>query len=78
MSPASMAAVTSRRCSRQLPIFAWSEVLAKAELPGRDDVGAMRLRTVATSDKPVRRFLRQAPAEDYDHAVLLDLDYCWC
>ena len=35
-------------------VFAWSEVLAKAELPGRDDVGALRLRTVATKDQPVR------------------------
>src|SRR6185295_6440451 len=30
--------------------LAWSEVLAKSELPGRSDVGALRLRTVATAD----------------------------
>ena len=29
-------------------VFAWSEVLGKSELPGRSDVGALRLRTVAT------------------------------
>ena len=33
-------------------VFAWSEVLAKAELPGRSDVGALRLRTIATKDQP--------------------------
>ena len=37
-------------------VFAWSEVLAKAELPGRDDVGALRLRTVATQRPAVRGF----------------------
>ena len=41
-------------------VFAWSEVLAKAELPGRPDVGALRLRTVATKDQPVRGFPAQA------------------
>jgi 2-methylfumaryl-CoA hydratase len=55
-------------------VFAWSEVLAKSELPGRDDVGALRLRTVATSDKPCADFPYKS-GEDYDPAVLLDLDY---
>jgi len=55
-------------------IFAWSEVLAKAELPGRSDVGALRLRTVATNDKPCRDFPLKT-GDDYDPAVLLDLDY---
>ena len=35
-----------------MTVFAWSEVLARAELPGRHDVGALRLRTVATKDRP--------------------------
>ena len=35
-----------------LTVFAWSEVLDKATLPERDDVGALRLRTVATKDQP--------------------------
>ncbi len=55
-------------------VFAWSEVLAKAALPGRDDVGALRLRTVATKDRPCRDFPYKA-GDDYDPAVLLDLDY---
>jgi 2-methylfumaryl-CoA hydratase len=55
-------------------VFAWSEVLAKAELQGRDDVGAMRLRTVATSDRPCADFPYKT-GDDYDPFVLLDLDY---
>jgi 2-methylfumaryl-CoA hydratase len=67
-------------------VFAWSEVLASAELPGRKDVGALRLRTIATKDKPCADFPYKpalGPAEggtrgsgdDYDPAVILDLDY---
>ena len=55
-------------------VFAWSEVLAKADLPNRSDVGALRLRTVATSDKPCSDFPLKI-GDDYDPAVLLDLDY---
>jgi 2-methylfumaryl-CoA hydratase len=55
-------------------VFAWSEVLAASELPGRDDVGALRLRTVATKDRPCADFPYKT-GEDYDAAVLLDLDY---
>ncbi|HLH89611.1 MAG TPA: MaoC family dehydratase [Xanthobacteraceae bacterium] len=55
-------------------VFAWSQVLARAELPGRTDVGAMRLRTVATKDKPCADFPDKT-GKDYDPAVILDLDY---
>jgi 2-methylfumaryl-CoA hydratase len=55
-------------------VFAWSEVLDKSELPGRSDVGALRLRTVATCDRPCADFPFKA-GDDYDPAVLLDLDY---
>ncbi len=54
-------------------VFAWSEVLAASELPGRDDVGALRLRTVATTDRTCADFPYKN-GEDYDPAVLLDLD----
>jgi 2-methylfumaryl-CoA hydratase len=55
-------------------VFAWTEVMARAELSGRVDVGALRLRTIATKDHPCAEFpLRQDGA---DHpAVILDLDY---
>lgn len=55
-------------------VFAWSEVLDKASLPGREDVGALRLRTIATKDRPCADF----PANhggSYDPAVILDFDY---
>ena len=55
-------------------VFAWSEVLAKAELPSRGDVGALRLRTVAAKDQPCADFPYKSGA-DYDPAVILDLDY---
>lgn len=57
-----------------LTVFAWSEVLAKAELPTRTDVGALRLRTIATKDKPCADFPLKAGDAD-DPAVILDLDY---
>ena len=55
-------------------VFAWSEVLTMSELPGRDDVGAMRLRTVATEDRPCPDFPYKT-GDEYDPAVMLDLDY---
>lgn len=53
-------------------LFAWSEVLDRAEL--REDVGALRLRLVAAKNHACADFpLRQ---EEHDHpAVILDLDY---
>jgi 2-methylfumaryl-CoA hydratase len=57
-----------------LTVFAWSEVLATADLPGRTDVGALRLRTIATKDRPCGDFPLKS-GDDYDPAVILDLDY---
>jgi 2-methylfumaryl-CoA hydratase len=55
-------------------VFAWTEIVARAELSGRTDVGALRLRTVATKDHPCADFPLKSGNED-DPAVLLDLDY---
>jgi 2-methylfumaryl-CoA hydratase len=55
-------------------VFAWSEVLAIAELPRRNDVSALRLRTIATKDRPCEDFPLKN-GNDYDPAVILDLDY---
>jgi 2-methylfumaryl-CoA hydratase len=49
-------------------------VLAKSELPGRRHVGALRSRTIATRDRPCEDFPFKS-GEDYDPAILLDLDY---
>ncbi|MBG0796692.1 MaoC family dehydratase [Methylocystis sp. L43] len=56
-------------------VFAWSEVLEKAEIPGRQDIGALRLRLVATKDKPCADFPLYGADGKPDPAVLLDLDY---
>jgi 2-methylfumaryl-CoA hydratase len=56
-------------------IYAWSQVIAKLALPGRSDVGALRLRTVATKDRPCADFPLMTPEGAYDPAVILDLDY---
>jgi 2-methylfumaryl-CoA hydratase len=55
-------------------VFAWSEVLDKQPLPARSDVGALRIRTVATKDKPATLFPDKV-GEEYDPAVILDFDY---
>jgi len=55
-------------------VFAWSEILAKTHVPGREDVGALRVRTVATKDKPCADFPLKVGQDD-DPAVILDLDY---
>jgi len=55
-------------------VFAWSEVLAKSDVPKREDVGAIRLRTVATKDQPCNDFPYKNGEND-DPSVILDLDY---
>ena len=54
-------------------IFAWSEVLDRRPLAGRDDLGALRLRTIATKDLPCAAFPTEETAAP--GAVVLDLDY---
>lgn len=55
-------------------VYAWSEVLEQAEV-GREDCGALRLRLVATKDRPCADFpLRDAEGR-YVPEVLLELDY---
>lgn len=56
-------------------VFAWSEVLDKAVCPGRTDVGALRLRTVATKDHPPADFPLRGEDGKYLPHVVLDLDY---
>jgi 2-methylfumaryl-CoA hydratase len=38
-------------------VFAWSEILETADVPGRSDVGALRIMTRATRDLPCAEFL---------------------
>lgn len=55
-------------------VYAWSEVVDKAGIEGRDDVGAVRLRLVAAKDHPCADFPDKT-GETYHPAVVLDLDY---
>jgi 2-methylfumaryl-CoA hydratase len=55
-------------------VFAWSEVRETAVLPGREDVGALRLRTIATKNRPCADFPLNE-GDGYDPSVVLDLDY---
>jgi 2-methylfumaryl-CoA hydratase len=55
-------------------VFAWSQVMATAEIPGRKDVGALQLRTIATKDRPCSEFPLKAGNDD-DPSVILDIDY---
>lgn len=56
-------------------VYAWSEVLGKIPLPSRSDVGALRLRTVATKDCACGAFPDRDAEGKYDPAVVLDFDY---
>jgi 2-methylfumaryl-CoA hydratase len=54
-------------------VYAWSEVLGKIGLS--NGVGALRLRLVATKDKPCADFPDKNAAGEYDPSVILDFDY---
>jgi 2-methylfumaryl-CoA hydratase len=55
-------------------IYAWSEILEKEAIPGRDDVGALRVKTIAAKNHPCADF--PGKTEDgYHESVMLDLDY---
>jgi 2-methylfumaryl-CoA hydratase len=53
-------------------VYAWSEVLDKADLGA---AGALRLRLVATKDKPCGDFPLKTAAGEDDPAMILDFDY---
>jgi 2-methylfumaryl-CoA hydratase len=54
-------------------VFAWSQVLDKAEL--RPDLGALRLRLVATKNLPCNAFPDKNAEGQYPENVILDFDY---
>ncbi len=55
-------------------IYAYSEVLDRLDLPGRHDVGALRLRLVATKNRQAAGFPYKQD-DKYEDGVVLDLDY---
>lgn len=56
-------------------IYAWSEVLDKVAMPGHPDLGALRLRMVATKDRSCEDFPLKGVDGKYDASVVLDFDY---
>ncbi len=56
-------------------IYAWSEVVDKAQAGTSNDWGFLRLRTVATKDRACADFPDKQADGSYDPAVILDLDY---
>lgn len=56
-------------------IYAWSEVVGKTELTGREDIGALRLRTIAVKNRNAAEFPLMADENTYEDGVILDLDY---
>lgn len=55
-------------------IYAWSEVLDQDEIFGRMDVGALRVRLVATKNRPCNEFPYKDDEGRYVDGVILDLD----
>ena len=56
-------------------VYAWSEVLDVIEVPGRTDLGALRLRLVALKDHAAATFPGVGQDGKYDPSVVLDFDY---
>ncbi len=61
-------------CFAGYTMYAWSEILEKAAIPGRDDIGALRVRTIAAKNHPCSDFPYEMD-EGYHEDVLLVLDY---
>jgi 2-methylfumaryl-CoA hydratase len=55
-------------------VYAWSEILETAELPGRSDIGALRTRLIAVKNRPCGDFPLRNDKGDYADGVILDLD----
>jgi 2-methylfumaryl-CoA hydratase len=55
-------------------VYAWSEVLETSELPGRRDVGALRVRLVAVKNRSCADFPLRSDKGGYADGVILDLD----
>jgi len=56
-------------------VYGWSEIKDKSPLAGRADLGALRVRTVATKDRPAADFPDKTSDGEADPSIVLDLDY---
>lgn len=55
-------------------IYAWSEVLEKTEIPGRSDIGALRVRLVGVKNMDCANHPLKTETGDYADGVVIDLD----
>jgi len=55
-------------------VYAWSHVLEAAELPGRSDIGALRVRLIAVKNRSCAAFPLNDALGGYQAGVILDLD----
>ncbi len=55
-------------------VYAWSEILEKAAIPGRTDVGALRTRLVAVKNQSCEALPYKTGEGKYADGVILDLD----
>ena len=55
-------------------VYAWSEILEKAEIPGRTDIGALRIRLVAVKNQDCASLPLKSDSGEYAEGVILDLD----
>jgi 2-methylfumaryl-CoA hydratase len=56
-------------------VFAWTQVLDKSAIEGRKDAGVLRLRLVATKNRPCHDFPDKDASGNYPPEVVLDFDY---
>jgi 2-methylfumaryl-CoA hydratase len=56
-------------------VYGWSEVLERAELPDRSDLGALRIRSVGLKNRNGEGFPLMADENTPEEGVILDLDY---
>ena len=55
-------------------VYAWSEIVDKADVPGRGDIGLLRARLLAVKNRPAADFPGKSPTGDYEDGVILDLE----
>ena len=56
-------------------VYAWSQVLEKAEFSDRFDAGALRLRLVATKDRPCAVVLALPEIDGGNHVVVVPITH---
>ncbi|WP_068086663.1 MaoC family dehydratase [Polycladidibacter stylochi] len=56
-------------------VYSWSEIIDSTRLKNRDEIGALRIRTIATKNRSCEDFPYKDQEGKYDEGVILELDY---